>query len=654
MVASAAPRAQFEIKKPNITRMVDMRRTQAQAQVYPPELVESVTKRLDELRERHVHNMAPMLPLIFNWERRPFHLYNHFAFEPLFSTYLPKNLLLKCARQVGKSLQMATRMISLSATIPGFNTLFVTPMFEMTRRFSNNYVKPLINQSPMARYWRETGTSANVLQRSLPNGSTMHFSYAFTDADRTRGINAHFNLYDEIQDFDISFISVIQETMGASIYGPLNAYSGTAKTFGNTIQKLWNDSSKAEWVIKCQRCGYDNIAGMEYDLDQMMGPMRNGKSEYGQISEEQPALLCARSRCRRPIHPRFGRWWHAVPSKRMTDPGYHIPQAIMPDHCCKKDKWAELCSKREGRRGVPLYAFYNEVCGESYDQGARLLTESDLQAAATLHPNEISIARREIGKYRMRVCSVDWGGGGVKGDSLTVVTVLGLRDDGVIDVIYGHRSLTPHDRDGEAEFILKILVEFRCNFFVHDYNGAGSYREDYLLSNKFPLDRVMPVWYIRTASSNLMREYSETETHWRRHCKLDKPRSLHLTCQMIKQGKIKFFQWDNHGNDDRGLICDFLALLEDKVDTRMGREIYTIIKNANESDDFAQSVNMGCCFIWFKTGWPEIARTKQYDIDAELERYIHSLAEEQFDIPAEYDDPDAGYELVGQSGMVRF
>jgi hypothetical protein len=152
-----------------------------------------------------------------------------------------------------------------------------------------------------------------------------------------------------------------------------------------------------------------------------------------------------------------------------------------------------------------------------------------------------------------------------------------------------------------------------------------------------------------------MREYSETETHWRRHCKLDKPRSLHLTCQMIKQGKIRFFKWDNHGNDDRGLICDFLALLEDKVDTRMGREIYTIVKNANESDDFAQSVNMGCCFIWFKTAWPEITRSKQYDIDAELERYISSMAQEVYDdVPAEYDEYSSGYDLVGAAGAIRF
>jgi hypothetical protein len=64
----------------------------------------------------------------------------------------------------------------------------------------------------------------------------------------------------------------------------------------------------------------------------------------------------------------------------------------------------------------------------------------------------------------------------------------------------------------------------------------------------------------------------------------------------------------------------------------MGREIYTIVKNANESDDFAQSVNMGCCFIWFKTTWPDVRVKVSWRLPTEPSVWAHGSLVEQ--VPA--------------------
>jgi len=569
-------------------------------------------KALNQLIDGSLRNYSTLLPLFFSLRGKPLSLKNYFPFEPMFNTHLAENFILCCGRQTSKSTSQAERSIALCATIPFFNVLTVAPQFETVRRYSTNYVKAFIDQSPIRALFQSSGTTANVLQRSFPNYSTMHFSYAYSDADRVRGLNTDMNCYDEIQDMNESFFPIIRETMGGSRFKGISVFTGTPKTTENVIQQLFDDSSAAEWLISCPNCKYDNIAALRYDLDAMTGP------SHADISEETPGLLCARARCRKPLNPRWGRWWHERPDAVMTFPGYHVPQQIMPMHCCDVDKWRQLCAKREGKFNTPINVYYNEICGESYNQGARLISETELKEAAQgLHKNDFDIARRSLinNRYITRALAVDWGGGGIKGDSLTACAVLGLRSDGKIDVIYGHRSLTPHDRDGEAQLVLKLLGAFRCEYLIHDYCGAGSYREEAVIKAGWPMERTLPVWYMRAATQHLMKYVPETESHWRSHYKLDKPRSLSLTCQLIKHGQIRFFDYDKTA-ETGGLINDFLALVEDKVDTRMGREIYTIIKAANKSDDFAQAVNMGVCGLYFKTGrWPNVAASSKFEID---------------------------------------
>ncbi|MFW6062390.1 MAG: hypothetical protein ACOC93_06235, partial [Planctomycetota bacterium] len=134
--------------------------------------------------------LTPLLPLLLSLNGRPYHLNDHFPFEPFFRTRLPRKTVLCTGRQVSKSTSLAARGVVMSNCIPWFRTLYLTPLFEMIRRFSANYVRPFIEHSPVRELFIGSNTVNSVLQRSFHNNSQMYFSFAFLDADRTRGLSA--------------------------------------------------------------------------------------------------------------------------------------------------------------------------------------------------------------------------------------------------------------------------------------------------------------------------------------------------------------------------------------------------------------------------------------------------------------------------------
>ena len=434
------------------------------------------------------------------------------------------------------------------------------------------------------------------------------------------------NSIDEIQDMDISLLPVIHETMSASEWG-ITKYAGTPKTLDNTIECLWRDSSMAEWFVRCHHggCGHWNIPSLEYDLMQMIGPYHND------ISEKNPGIVCAK--CRKPVNPRpkhqggTGQWVHRFKEKRWSFAGYHVPQQIMPMHYASPEKWQKLVDKSEGRGNIPLNVFFNEVCGESYDSGSKLVTVTDLQRAAVLPwACKLTEARNNIEGYLHRVISVDWGGGGVargKSDwalqSYTSIAVLGLRPDGRIDVIYGYRSQDPHAHSKEAKLVMALMGHFRCSHVVHDYTGAGTVRETIMIHAGIPVNHILPVAYVGPAKGNLIHFKPATNNHPRNHHQMDRNRALNYCCQFIKSGIIRFFQYDYQNSENVGLLHDFLNLIEDKTESGNGKDKYKILRDPAGPDDFAQAVTMGTMML-FQMGrcWPDLAAYTDIEVDDDV------------------------------------
>lgn len=586
------------------------------------------------LRQTGVASLRPLLPLLLRLKGKPYRLHNYFPFEPFFRTRMAKTVLLKTGRQVSKSTSLAAQGVVFSNSRPYFSTLYVTPLFEMIRRFSHNYVREFIDESPVSNLFTGTKTTNQILQRSFKNGSAMYFSYAFLDAERTRGIPADKNVIDEVQDMNYDFLQIIHETLSGSPYA-LKQYAGTPKSLDNTIEKLWEDSSQAEWMIKCHHpgCGHWNVPAADWDLWEMIGPW------HRDISEACPGVVCGP--CQKPINPRAGRWVHRYPEKRWSFAGYHVPQIIMPMHYANQEKWDVLKGKQEGRSNTTPTTFLNEVCGESCDSGSKLLTKTDIMNACVLPwASKMKDAVPHIKKYVRRVLAVDWGGGGgaVKGGSskggeqkrnrtsFTTLAVMGVTPDGKTDVIWGHRSVRTHDWEYEARLCLEAMTAFKCSHIAHDYSNAGEGRLVLLYQAGLPESNIINMRY-QGFGHNIMNYHQPTEDNPHPWYAIDKSRSLVTTCMCVKHGLIRFFKYDYVSADQVGLLEDFLALVEEKVDSRLGSDAYVITRNPNKPDDFAHSVNMGACCLWWLTKkWPNVAEAAKFKITRAQMQHMHPVS----------------------------
>ena len=571
-----------------------------------------------EVVRRHIRSyslpsMVPLLKLFFRVRGKPFTLDRHYIFEPLYRRRMPKILTVTSGRQVAKSTNFAARTTLQTVSMPYFDTLVVCPLFEMTRRISTNYFGPLISDSPLNRLIT-SGDKArqSVLQRTFYNGATIHFNFAFLSPDRARGISVSQVNWDEWQDMNPDFVPVISETASASDYD-VSLRTGTPKSTENNQWVDHTRSSMAEWIIPCGACNYWNIPSVEYDLLKMIGPV------HDDIGPGCPATICAD--CRRPIDPVYGHWEHRYPDKRWDHEGLHIPQLLLPHHYEDKDRWSKIVAKSEG--SIPINQFYNEVLGEACDTGTKLVSVEDLRKAAILAPNNLDRRRDPDSQYVCKILGIDWGGGGESGVSFTVFVVAGIRPDGKIDVIYAKKSLTPNDHIGEAMMALDLVNQFRCQFVAHDYSGAGAVRETILVQSGFPLRSIYPIAYQGATVGEILKHVPPTKGHPRDYWVADKSRTLVSTCTGIKLGCVRFFAYDHHGSENPGLLHDFLALMEEKTDSRSGTDIYRVTRNKLKSDDFAQAVNIACAVLWQKTRWPDFAeQLVKYRVTANLIRSL--------------------------------
>jgi hypothetical protein len=183
--------------------------------------------------------------------------------------------------------------------------------------------------------------------------------------------------------------------------------------------------------------------------------------------------------------------------------------------------------------------------------------------------------------------------------------------------------LRTHDFAYEARLCIEAIQLFKCSHIVHDYSGAGEGRLIFLYQSGMPTTNIINISYHGTGH-NIMNFHEATDDNPHPYYSLDKSRSLVTTCECIKYGLIRSFQYDYESADNPGLLHDFLALIEEKADSRMGTDVYTIARNPNMSDDFAQSVNMGCCALWWMTKkWPNVAAAAKMLIPPEVLKHVH-------------------------------
>lgn len=313
-------------------------------------------------------------------------------------------MLLKTARQVGKSVTIASFMIAEAIGHPGFKAYYISPSQEQTRKFSYTRISKILAYSPdLRKGFAGAEAIDNVLLRILRNGSEMAFTYAQDNADRARGFSADRCCFDECQDILYeAVIPVIEETMSNSHY-QYSVYAGTPKTMENTMEFLWGESSRSEWCMRCSGCGKYTF------IDDVKA-----------IGKLGPECLA----CRKALSPRDGQWVDMAKGSMIK--GFHISQAIMPEnvpaawqpgteeHTQATDRWKKFLYKME----TPLYGesrFRNECLGVSTSMGVRLLTKEALEVLCD-ESNEITRLPTNTSKKEVTRCfaGVDWSGGGAE------------------------------------------------------------------------------------------------------------------------------------------------------------------------------------------------------------------------------------------------
>ncbi len=558
-----------------------------------PALEEESAKNTDIIRavqylktpaRKRPRTLIPILPLL-SFEGKPYTLKNHFVMEQLFNLDIPKRTVLKCGRQVSKSTSLSAQNILQAATFPYFSIIITLPQSSQAKDFSRDRMLPFFTHSILTPFISDRKCVRNVLHQTFVNGASIRLNYTLGNVGRVRGKSSDKNVYDETQDLDWEELSIVRACMDASKY-QIEQYAGTPKTLENTIQALWEDSSQAEWVIKCKACRHINIPSQEFHVLKMIG---------------LKGVICAK--CGKPLNPRTGSWWHKYPDRRRDFSGYHVPQIVMPMHYDDDEKWYELIRKRDGFQTSPA-GFSNEVLGESCDMGVRLVTLTELKEASNLNfKNSYKEGISQLKNYTLRVMGVDWGGGGKDEVSFTTISVVGMLPNGKLEVIFMerlHAAIAYHE---EESIILQYFKAFQCHYLAHDFGGSGDMKEYILINAGLPAKQVIPFLY--TGSSNYFIKYSEpSDSSTRQYWSLNKTRSLLMTIGAIKTGFIRFPQFESC----KDLLNDFLCLQEDKRTSPKGSDIYYVVKIPKKPDDIAHSVNFAACLIWYKNNnFPDIA-----------------------------------------------
>ena len=390
---------------------------------------------------------ADLLPFLFKLGGAPYSLKDHIQMREFFDKEYVPDTIMCCGRQVSKSKSLSYSESFDCISTPYLQLLYVAPLQSQAQRYSTLYVKEAIQSCPFALKLQQKeleGVLADskimkaVGHQSFANGAGLQLMYAKTSPDRARGIMADRVDFDEIQDQLFDTVPIISQSLKASKYG-IRKFTGTAKTLDNTIERLWQQSSKREWVIKCEHCGYENI------------PTKDGRI----MDMPQPdGVHCVNPRCRGRLNVRNGRWIAFAPERDNTFRGFHIPQIVVPFMVEHPGRWAQIWKDIQK---LPESLVMQEVFGISESTGSRIIDETHIRKQSTLP--SMNILRDNLDRYVMRLSGVDWGG--AEENSFTVHVIIGVRIDGRVDVLYAQRYHA-FDPDRMFQNIAKAHHLYRC------------------------------------------------------------------------------------------------------------------------------------------------------------------------------------------------
>ena len=477
-----------------------------------------------------------------------------------------RDTIILAGRQISKSMSLSRSEILDCVTTPNFQILYVAPLQSQAQRYSTLYIKEAIISCPFAVKLQQkeyegiladTKIMKAVGHQSFANGAGLQLMYAKTSPDRARGIMADRIDFDEVQDQLFDTVPIITQSLKASRYG-IRKFTGTAKTLDNTIERLWQQSSKNEWIMKCPHCGYDNIPNKDGGIERM--PQKDG-------------MHCVNPRCRGLLDVRNGRWVPFHPDRNDVFRGYHVPQVVVPFMVENPVNWGLIWNDIQK---LPPALVMQEVFGISESSGSRIIDETHVRKQSTLPT--MSVLRDNLDRYVMTLSGVDWGG--AEENSFTVHVIIGIRSDGRVDVLYAQRYHA-FDPDRMYVNIAKAHHLYHCSFMAADY-GLG-FQNNLIMMNRFGI-RVVQMNFVRQNTPLQFNQTNRGNERW----SIDKTSALRAMFMAIKYGRIYFPPYLEFEPYTADLLSPFEHIIESSGLTHI---VY--LRDPARPDDFA----MALCFV---------------------------------------------------------
>lgn len=525
-----------------------------------PDGIENLVCRPDIVATCQSGGRHELLPFLFSVRGKPYSVKDYPQFETMYAKDYPADMIFLCGRQLGKSINLSRSEILDLLITPHLQILYVAPLQQQTQRYSTLYVTEAIQSCGLARDLQtpskdDSGLADSkiikaVHHQAFSNGSGIQLTYAKTSSDRARGIYADRIDFDEIQDQLTDNIPIISESLTASKWG-VRRFTGTAKTTDNTIEHLWQQSSQSEWCMRCG-CGFWNFPTEEGKvLDMIHGD----------------GLHCVK--CGGILNVRQGQWVAAWPERVNEFVGYHIPQVVVPAMVENPHNWAKIIRKI---MKLPLPTIMQEVLGISHSMGSRVISQRDIDRQSTLPC--IADLQKQLRRYVMTVSGIDWGG--AEQSSFTVHTIVGVRHDGNIDVLWARRFVGFNPDEMLSE-IAKAHRFYSCTMMAADY-GMG-FDKNVMLEQRFGITLVQ-IMYVR---QNRLLSYSPTlgQHRWT----VDKTTALEILFLAIKYGKIFF-----PPQDEFKIFTDDLLSPYETVAESGGLTYRYFVRNPARPDDFCHAL----------------------------------------------------------------
>ena len=423
---------------------------------------------------------------VYQLDGSPFRLKDRYYLLPIYNGQIKRGLIMS-GRQVEKSTTNSTHIANYTLLYPNFKGLYFAPLTSQVKEFSNERLGKLYKYSNCDviknEFLDKHDSQAVYLKTITKTNATVYLKHCFGNGDNIRGITVNGIWGDEIQDVHPDALPVISECQShaheAGARMKVTWYTGTPKTFSNTIQQQWDGSTQNEWIVKCPHCNKYQILGIKN-----LSPDKFICRKCGKELEKRAII--------------YGFWKELNPGQNLI--GFRISQLMVP-WITPEDIWDKYIS-------YPIDKFNNEVLGRSYENAQKPFTSLILNE---ISQNDLSLYRRAEKEFanRLTFMGVDWGTGT---KSYTVVEIYSRNNAGKFQLIFAKRYSQGDDLDPELALkdICFLIEAFKVAFAVVDWGfGFDEYKK---LQNRFGYRRVTACYY--SFNQRQIKKYDSEQHRW--------------------------------------------------------------------------------------------------------------------------------------------